>query len=222
MNKTILFFLGCWISGTSLRAQEAPRVLKGGGHELGETAEQFYAEGPLGNVFRACQANDWKNVRQSAKDIDPSTKINAKDLCAKLLTAEQQATSGMRLEYKGTGDRETMRSDTFTFDEGRLVKIELVYSAPVADILGFHPKSFAELFAGLKEAYGTPTKSYSEPVISTYGVKLEAHRAFWIGRDNVISIIEQPGTNARTEIIAETLAEHGRAAQTPKTTNPLH
>jgi len=222
MNKTMLFFLGCGMSCILIRAQEQPRALKGGGHELGETAEQFYAEGLLGSVFRACQASDWKNVRQAAKDLDPTTKLKPKELCAKLLAAEQQATSGMRLEYKGTGDLATLRSDTFTFDGGRLVKIELVYRESVADIQGLHPKSYKELFAGLEEAYGTPTKSYSETVMNEYGVKSEAHRAAWVGRDNVISIIEYPATSGRTEIIAETLSEHDRAARAPKTANPLH
>jgi hypothetical protein len=43
----------------------------------------------------------------------------------------------------------------------------------------------------------------------------------WMGNQDVISIIEQPGDDSRTEIIAETLAEYNRAAQAPKSTNPL-
>jgi hypothetical protein len=43
-----------------------------------------------------------------------------------------------------------------------------------------------------------------------------------MGEDNVISIIERPGGNGWTEIIAVTLAEYNRAAKAPKTENPLH
>jgi len=97
----------------------------------------------------------------------------------------------------------------------------MVYVAPSATIEGYRPKSFGELFAGLREAYGPPSKSYSEPVLSAYGVKYDAHRAMWMGNQDVISIMEQPGEGGRTEIIAETLAEYNRAAQAPKTANPL-
>jgi hypothetical protein len=98
----------------------------------------------------------------------------------------------------------------------------MVYEAAIADIEGFHPKSFDELFVGLQEAYGAPTKTYTEPLQNAYGVRYEAHRALWMGEDNVISIIERPGGNGWTEIIAVTLAEYNRAAKAPKTENPLH
>jgi hypothetical protein len=102
-----------------------------------------------------------------------------------------------------------------------LVKIDMVYVAPGANIQGFRPKTFGELFAGLREAYGAPSKSYSETVVNIYGVKYDAHHALWMGNQNVISIIEQPGEGGHTEIIAETLAEFNRSAQAPKTANPL-
>jgi hypothetical protein len=114
-----------------------------------------------------------------------------------------------------------IRLDTFTFDGGHLTKIHMVYMAATANVEGFHPKSFAELFAGLEEAYGPPSKSYSEPTQNAYGVKSDAHRAWWMGDKDVISIIEHPGENARTEITAETLAEYNRAEQAPKAQNPL-
>ena len=97
----------------------------------------------------------------------------------------------------------------------------MIYAMPIADIEGFHPKSFDELFAGLLEAYGEPSKSYSEPVVNTYGVTRDAHRATWLGKQNVISIIEQPGEHSWTEIVAETLAEYNRETQAPKAANPL-
>ena len=189
---------------------------------LGETADQFFAEGLVGDVLRACQARNWKSVSQLFKNIDHMSKSNAKDYCAKQTTARQQAMGGTRLEYGGPGDEDAMRADTFTFDGGHLVKIDMVYSDPIASVEGYSPKSFAELFAGLQEAYGPPSKSYSEPVVSSpFGIKYEARRAEWMGNQDVITIIEQPGHDVRTEIIAESLPEHNRAAQAPKTVNPL-
>jgi len=205
----------------SVSPQEQPRELRGGGHLLGETAGQFFSEGFVGDMLRACQERDWKSVSQLSKNVGHASKRNAKDYCAKEMLAKQQATSGTRLEYNGRGDEETMRADTFTFDGGHLVKIDMVYVASIANIEGYHPKSFGELLAGLREAYGSPSKGYSEPVLNAYGVKYDAHRAVWMGNQDVISIIEQPGEGGRTEIIAETLAEYNRTAQAPKTANPL-
>ena len=221
VENTIIFVIGCLMLCAPASTQEQPRQLKGGGHLLGETVEQFYSEGHVGDVLRACQAGDWKSVSRLSKTMDGSPKKNAKDICAMQAAAKQQAESGARLEYKGSGDSETMRADTFTVDGGRLVKIDMVYSAPIANFQGYHPKSFGELFTGLQEAYGAPTKTSIEPVLNTYGVKYDAHRAAWIGKEDVISIIEQPGENGWTEIVAETLAEYNRAAQAPKTENPL-
>jgi hypothetical protein len=199
------------------RAQEQPRQLKGGGHLLGESAEQFYSEGYIGDVLRACEAEDWKSVSHLTKNVDHSSKKKAKDICATLAAAKQQATSGARLEYKGSGDMDTMRADTFTLDGGHLVEIDMVYSAPIANFQGYHPKSYGELLAGLQEAYGAPTKTYTERVLNTYGVQYEAHHAVWMGKKDVINVIEQPGVNGWTEVVAATLAEYNRA----KTSNPL-
>lgn len=203
-------------------AQEQPRVVRGGGHLLGETAEQFFSEDFAGVMQRACERQDWKIVRQLAEN---GSKTKRKDVCASEKLAKQQATSGTRLEYSGPGDAETMRTDTFTFDGGHLVKIQMLYTVPVAPVEGYHPKSFDELFAGLQEAYGQPSKSYSEPVFNVYGVKSEAHRALWMAAHDVITLIEQPGyqtgENGGTELIAETIAEYNRAAPTPKAANPL-
>ena len=152
-------------------------------------------------------------------------KRKVKDVCASEKLTKQQATSGARLEYSGPGDAETMRTDTFTFDGGHLVKIQMLYTVPVAPVEGYHPKSFDELFAGLQEAYGQPSNSYSEPVFNVYGVKSEAHRALWMAEHDVITLIEQPGyqtgDNGGTQLIAETIAEHNHAATTPKAANPL-
>jgi hypothetical protein len=118
-----------------------------------------------------------------------------------------------------------MRTDTFTLDGGHLVKIQMLYTAPDSNVEGSHPKSFNELFAGLQEAYGQPSKTYSEPVFNVFGVKTEAHRALWMGEHDVISLAEQLGKQmgeaSGTEVIAETIAEYNRAAKTPKAANPL-
>ncbi len=222
MKKTIISVVACLMLCASVFPQEQPRELRGDGHLLGETAGQFFSEGIVGDMLRACQAKDWKSVGQLSRNSGNASKSNAKVYCAKEKLAQQQATSGTRLEYDGRGDEETMRTDTFTFDSGHLVKIDMVYVAPRGNMAGYRPKSFGELFAGLREAYGPPSKSSSESVLNAYGVKYEAHRAVWMGKQDVISIIEQPGEDGRTEIIAETLAEFNRAAQAPKTPNPLH
>jgi len=204
--------------GSSIPAQE--RQLRGGGHLLGETAEQFYSEGSFGDVFRACQAGDWKTAGRLLKNENLLSKTNTKDFCAVQAVAKQNAGSGARVECKG-GDVGTMRADTFTLDGGHLVRIDMVYSAPIAQFQGFHSKSFGELFAGLQEAYGAPTKIYTDPVLNVYGVRYEAHRAIWRGSEDVISIIEQPGENGWTEIVAATLTEYDRTQKEPKTANPL-
>jgi hypothetical protein len=220
MQNTITGVLGCLILFGSGPQQERPRELKGGGHLLGETAEQFFSRGAVGQLLRACEAGDWKAVKQLAKAVDPASKPNAKDICAKAALVKQQATSGARQEYGGSDDK-AMRMDSFTLDGGYLVKIDMVFNAPTADVEGYHPKSFGELFEGLREAYGEPSKTYTEPVFNVYGAKYDARHAEWMGQQDIITIIERPGSNSRTEIVVETLAERNRAAKAPKTPNPL-
>jgi len=206
----------------AMPAQEYPRVLRGGGHVLDETAAQFFSESFAGEMLRACEKQDWKTVRQLAMS---GSKPKLKDVCASEKTAKQQAIGGARLEFSGPGDAGTMRTDTFTLDGGHLVKIQMLYAGSSATVEGDHPKSFDELFAGLKEAYGPPSKSYSEPVFNVYGVKSEAHRALWVTEQDAITLIEQPGyrtgESGGTQLIAETIAEYNYAAKTPKAANPL-
>jgi len=220
MQNTITSVLGFLILFSSGPQQERPRELKAGGHLLGETAEDFFSEGAVGQLLRACEAGDWKAVKQLAKAVAPASKPNAKDICAKGALVKQQATSGARQEY-GDGDDKSMRTDTFTLDGGYLVKIDMVFNASTTNVEGYHPKYFGELFEGLREAYGEPSKSYTEPMFDVYGVKYDAHRAEWMGKQDVITIIEQPGRKGRTEIVVETLAERNRATKAPKTMNPL-
>lgn len=217
MKNAANFVLRCLLLGVPALAQEQPRELRGGGHLLGETVEQFYREEYEGGLLSACQAHNWKMASRMYKASDPSSKLNAKEICAMEGLIKKRAIDGARLEYLGNGDARTERADTFTFDKGHLVKIEMVYSASTAHVEGIHPQSFAGLLAGLQEAYGQPTTSNTESVQDDYGVKYDAHRAVWIGKDNVISIIEKPGTNGSTEIIAETIGEY----KAPRAVNPL-
>ena|SRR5579859_6176480 len=220
MRSSVLSVLGLLMLFSAGPQEERPRELKGGGHSLGESAEHFFSEGAAGELLRACDAGDWKAVKQLAKVVNPGTKPNPKELCAAAAFIKKQAVKGARQEYAG-GDDKAMRIDTFTLDGGSLVKIDMVFSVSVMEVEGYHPKHYAELFEGLREAYGEPTKSSSETVTDVYGVKHEAHRAEWLGKQDVLTIVEQPGENGRTEIVVETLAERERASKAPKTANPL-
>jgi hypothetical protein len=220
MQNAMTSVLGFLILFGSGPQQEPPRELRGGTHLVGETAEHFFSEGTVGQLLRACKAGEWKAVKQLAKAVNPASKPNAKDICAKAALVKQQAISGARQEYSD-GDDKTMRTDTFTLDGGHLVKIVMEFNVSTMDVEGYHPKYFVELFEGLREAYGEPSKSYTEPVFDQYGVKYDVHRAEWMGEQDVITIIEHPGRNGRTEIVVETLAERSRATKAPKTVNPL-
>jgi hypothetical protein len=220
MQNAITSVLGVLLLFNSGPPQQRPRELKGGGHLLGETAEHFFSAGSVGQTLRACESADWKAVKQLAKAADPGSKPNAKDICANAVLAKKQAKSGARQEYVG-GDDDSMRRDTFTLDGGYLVKIDMVFNAPSTESGGYHPKYFSEIFKGLREAYGEPSKSYTEPVFDVYGAKNDAHRAEWVGKQDLITIIEQPGRDGHTEIVVETLAERDRTANAPKTANPL-
>ena len=123
----------------------------------------------------------------------------------KELHAEQQATSGTRLEYDGHGDEQTMRTDTFTFDGGHLVKIDMVYVGSTRTFRRISSEVVWRAIRRTARSLRTAVEKFSEPVLNAFGVKYDAHRAIWLGNQNVISIIEQPGEDGRTEIIAETL-----------------
>ncbi len=159
-------------------------------------------------------------MKELAKAVDPGSKPRVKDICANAVHAKQEAARGARQEYLG-GDDQAVRTDTFTLDGGYLVKIVMVFNAPAANVGGTQPKNFGELFKGLQEAYGEPSKSYTEPVFDVYGAKYEAHRAEWLGKQDVITITEQPGRDGHSKIVVETLPERNRATNMPKTANPL-
>lgn len=194
-------------------AQELPMKVKGG-HELGETAEQFFAEGHEKEVLSACAAGDFKSLNKSGKRL-------AKKYCNELADTRQLAISGKRGEYH-SDDPSEMRTDTFTFDGGHLVKVELLYSAPSAES-NYSGRSFEEIFAGVKQAYGPPTSESTKPMRDFFGVQYPAHRELWLAPHAAILITEQPGRAGSTTLVAFTRAEYDRTtdAGAPKPANPL-
>jgi hypothetical protein len=107
MENAIIAFVGYALLCAPVLPQEQPRELKGGGHLLGETVEQFFSIGSIGELVRACEAKDWKTVKHLAKTSDHEFKVNAKEICDKAAVVKQQAMSGARQEYRDTGDKET-------------------------------------------------------------------------------------------------------------------
>jgi hypothetical protein len=195
-------------------AQDQPMKVKGG-HELGETAEQFFAEGHEKEVLSACMAGDFKSVNKSSRR-------QLKQFCSEFGEERRQAMSGKRSEYKTGGDPSEMRADTFTFDGGCLVKVELVFSAPSAEF-NYRGQRFEEIFAGVKQAYGPPTSENATPVKDTYGVGYVAHRETWVTPQAAILIDEKPGAGGSTTLLAFTRAEYDRTMPggSPKAANPL-
>jgi len=198
----------------SLLAQEQSMKVKGG-HQLGETAQQFFAEGYEKMALGACVTGDFKSV-------DKSNRRELKKYCGELAEERQQAINGKRNEYKGGGDLSEMRTDTFTFESGNLVKVELLYSKPSAEV-NYRGQSFEEIFAGIKQAYGAPTRENTETVQDAYGVPYVAHRELWIEPRGIILIAEKPGPGGSTMLTAFTRSEYDRtmAAGVPKAANPL-
>jgi hypothetical protein len=199
---------------SSVLSQEQPLKVKGG-HELGETAEQFFAEGRERDVLSACAQGDFKSVNKSSRR-------QLKQFCSEFGGERLQAMSGKRSEYKTGGDPSEMRADTFTFDGARLVKVELVFSAPSAEF-NYRGQRFEEIFAGVKQTYGSPTSENTTPVKDAYGVEYVAHRETWVTPHAAILIVEQPRPGGSTTVLAFTRSEYDSmiAAGTPKAANPL-
>jgi hypothetical protein len=187
-----------------------------GGHELGESAEQFFAEGHEKEALEECASRKLKSV------ISKLNSTALKQYCSQLTDARQQATSGKRTEYKGDGDPTELRTDIFTFDKDRLVKVELLFAAPSAEA-NYRGQTFAQLFAGMKQAYGAPTSEHTEQRQDTYGVSYVAHRELWESPQAVILMTEQvpqqPQNNGSTTLTAFTRAEYHRS--TASAVNPL-
>jgi hypothetical protein len=214
--RAVLLVFLAWVLLVLTRgalAQDQLMKVKGG-HQLGETAAQFFAEGYEKQMLGACATGDFKSVNKSSRR-------ELKKYCADLDDARQQAVSGKRYDYKGGGDLTEMRTDTFTFNGGRLVKVELIYSAPNAEV-NYRGQKFDNIFAGVKQAYGPTTSETTEPAKNAYGVEYVAHRELWLLPGNAILITERPGPDGSTTLEAFTRAEYDRTrAAAGKPANPL-
>jgi hypothetical protein len=209
-----LLILAVLTLASGVPAQEQPMKVKGG-HELGEPAEQFFAEGQEKELRSECVAGDFKNVNKLIKR-------QAKKYCDELATTRRLAMSGEHEEYQSYGDPSEMRQDTFTFDGGHLVRAELLYAAPSAEF-NYRGQSFEKIFAGVKQSYGPPTSESTKQVQDMYGVPYLAHRELWMAPQTAILITEQPGPGGSTTLVAFARAEydHAVAAGEPKPINPL-
>jgi hypothetical protein len=194
--------------------QEQPIKVKGG-HQLGEPVEQFFAEGQEKELLSACAAGNFKGMNKAAKR-------QAKKHCDELADTRQLAVGGKREEYQTDGDLSEMRKDSFTFDGGHLVKVELLYSIPSAEF-NYRGLSFEKIFAGVKQAYGPPTSESTTTMQDTYGVPYVAHRELWVAPHAAILITEQPRPGGTTTLAAFTREEYDRtvAGDAPKLANPL-
>jgi hypothetical protein len=195
-------------------AQEEHMKVKGG-HQLGETAEQFFTEGQEKDSLSACAGGNFKS-------LDKLIKREAKKYCDDLANTRRLAMDGKREEYQSEGDASELRKDTFTFDGGHLVKVELLYSAPTAEF-NYRGQTFEKILAGVKLAYGPPTNESTKPVQDTYGVPYLAHRELWVASQTAILVTDKPGPRGSTTLVAFTRTEYDRmiAAGPPKPVNPL-
>jgi hypothetical protein len=194
--------------------QTLPMKVKGG-HLLGESAEQFFGEGREKELLSACAAKDYKSVTEVDKRL-------AKNYCSELANARQQAIGGKRCAYQTAGDSTELRTDTFTFADGHLVNVQLIYAAPSAEFNN-RGQAFAQIFDTIKQAYGPPTAENTAPARDAYGVQYVAHRELWISSDAAVVVNETPGPGGSTTVIAYTRAEYDRmkAANSSKAANPL-
>jgi len=214
MRKAIgISTLAVFSLATRLFAQDLPVKVKGG-HELGETSEQFFAEGREKTVLSACTAGNFKIMNKSDR-------AEAKRYCGEVSNARQQAMSGKRSEYK-SGEVSELRTDTFTFDGGHLVKVELLYAAPSAES-NYAGQTFEQILAGAKQTFGPPTSESTKPVQDVYGASYVAHHELWVAPHAAILILEQPGPGGSTTVDAFTREEYDRTmvGDAPKPVNPL-
>jgi hypothetical protein len=194
--------------------QDQPIKLKGG-HQLGETGEQFFAEGYEKEMLSACATGDFKSVNKT-------NRRQLKEYCAAFAGVHRQAISGKRTDYTGSGDVSEMRTDTFTFDQDRLVKAEIMYSAPTAES-NYRGRSFEQIFKGVKQSYGPPVSETTETVQDAYGAPYIGHRELWLLSQAAIRITDNPRPGGSTTLVALTREEYDRTVtgDAAKTANPL-
>jgi hypothetical protein len=214
---SVIVIAGVLFLATGVLPQE--QMLRVKGHQLGESAELFFAEGHEKEALGACATGSFKSIDK------PSRRV-LKQYCSQLTDARARATSGKRTEYKGDGDPTELRTDTFTFDQDHLVKVELVFATPTAEE-NYRGQTFAQIFAGMKQAYGPPKREDTRQVQDAFGVEYVAHRELWESPEAVILITEQiarrPGDSGSTVLSAFTRAEydHTMTSGAQQTPNPL-
>lgn len=174
-----------------------------GGHELGETAQQFFAEGHEKEILAFCESGNYKGVGRT-------TKREAKAFCGMLTEIRRQATSGIRSDYESGGEPSELRTDTFTFDGGRLVKVRLTYGTPSPEF-NHRGLTFEQISAGVKRDYGPPTRESSDQVRNVYGVPYTSHSELWLWPRAAILIAQQISSPASTTLTAFTRAEYDRS-----------
>lgn len=185
-----------------LAGQDQPIKVKGG-HELGETAEQFFSEGREKEIVAACALGNFKGVGKA-------TKKEAKSFCAMLTDIHHRATSGSRTDYESGGDPSEVREDTFTFDGGRLVKIELQYGTPGPES-NYRGRTFEQIVVGVKQDYGSPTRETADQARNVYGVVYPTHTELWLWPSAAILITQQISSPASTTLTVLTRAEYDRS-----------
>src|SRR5262244_2693315 len=99
MRKAFSVVIACLLSYGSMALQEQPRELRGLGHVLGETAEQFFSVGSVGELVRACDKKDWKTVKYLAKTLRQKEKVNGKESCERVGIKRKGAPGGRHQEY---------------------------------------------------------------------------------------------------------------------------
>ena len=196
------------------RAQDLPMKVKGG-HELGETAEQFFAEGHEKDLFSECASGDFKALNKQTKRL-------AKAYCAELTDTREKATSGKRTEYKIAGDTTELKKETFTFDGGHLVRVAVAYVTPNPESNN-KGRSFEEIFDGVKDTYGPPTSESTQTIQSAYSLQQILHRAAWIAPHVAVLVVEQAPPEASIVVTACTRTEYDRMGTEgkPKIGNPI-
>jgi hypothetical protein len=210
IKATARLALAVFALAAFLPAQDQMLKVKGG-HQLGETSEQFFSEGQEKEALSACAATDFKKVEKIFR-------AKLKKDCEDLAATRQLAMDGKRTQYHAAGEPAEMREDTFTFDGGRLVKVDLLYALPTLEHnnRGF---TFKQIFEGATQAYGPPTNETTKQVQDDYGVPYIAHQELWLTQSAAIQIIEKPGPRGATTLTASTREEFDRTAG--KISNPL-
>lgn len=206
-------FLAFSFSAATFAQEDLTKVK--GGHQLGETAEQFFSEGHEKDALTTCSASELKKV-------DRATKKKVKEICEHLADSREQAISGKHTDFTPAPDPKDQREDTFTFEGDRLVKVQLIYTAPNLEN-NFKGRSYEEISKGMNQSYGPPSSESSEQTQDPYGVQYTAHHETWLTPEAEVLLTEHPGQRTTTSLVAYTRAEYDRTmtGTNPKITNPL-